>query len=91
MRAVIICTSHRGVFFGRTRQTNESILKTGIVNHLKGARMAIRWGTTRGVMQLAESGPTATSKVGAPADVGLNAVTSVFDVTAEAAALWDAA
>ncbi len=90
MRPVIICTKHRGVFYGQTEEPTESILKSETVN-LKGARMGIRWGTTNGIMQLAETGPTGNSKVGARADIGLNGVTAVFEVTKDAAAKWEAA
>ena len=90
MRPVIICTKHRGVFFGRTRKGDESILKSGLVS-LKGAKMAIYWGTTKGVMELAHTGPTAKSRISAPADIALRDVTAVFDVTEAAAGAWDAA
>lgn len=55
-RAVIVTTSHRGVFFGYTDA------KEGAeIIQLKRARMAIRFGTTRGLMQLAQTGPTPSS------------------------------
>lgn len=84
-RPVIICTSHRGVFFGFAADT------TGDVIHLRAAKMAIYWGTTRGVMELANLGPNPKSKVSLPADIEVRGVTSVFEVTAEAAAKWEAA
>lgn len=87
MRNVIICTKHRGVFFGKTRKSEDSILKSETVS-LKNARMAIYWGTTRGVVELAETGPTGNSRISATADIGLNGVTAVFSVTDEAAAKW---
>lgn len=89
-RPVIICTERRGVFFGRTAKPTDDILRDKVVE-LTGARMAIYFGTTRGVMQLAEAGPTEKSKVGAPANIGLNAVTAVFECTAQAAKRWEAA
>ena len=58
---------------------------------LKRAMMAIRWGTTRGVMQLAETGPTATSKISATADIDVRGVTAVFEVSAAAVKAWEAA
>jgi len=85
MRPVIICTVHKGVFFGFTESTDGDII------HLKGAKMAIYWGTTRGVMQLAATGPTSTSRVSLPADIEVRGVTAVFEVTEEAAAKWVAA
>lgn len=84
-RPVIVCTSHRGVFFGHAEDTDGDII------HLKGAKMAICWGTTRGVMELANTGPTSSSKISLPADIEVRGVTAVFEVTAVAAAKWEAA
>lgn len=82
-RPVIVTTSHRGVFFGYATDTK------GDVIHLKRARMAIYFGTTRGVMQLAESGPTGTSKISARADLELRSITAVMEVTEAAAKAWE--
>jgi len=84
-RPVIVCTSHKGVFFGHAKATD------GDVIHLTGAKMAIYWGTTRGVMQLAATGPTSTSKISLPADIEVRGVTAVFEVTPEAAEKWEQA
>jgi hypothetical protein len=84
-RPVIICTEHRGVFFGYATDT------TGDTVKLSRARMGIYWGTTRGVMELAETGPTPKSKISARADIEVRKVTAVFEVTPEAAAKWEAA
>jgi len=84
-RPVIVCTEHRGVFFGYAEDTN------GDRVHLKRARMAIYFGTQRGVMQLAETGPTSTSKISARADIDVRKVTAVFEVTPEAAKAWEEA
>lgn len=84
-RPVIICTEHRGVFFGYATDT------TGDTIHLRGARMAIRFGTTRGVMELAETGPTNSSKISARADIEVRKVTAVFEVTPDATAKWEKA
>lgn len=81
-RPVIVCTEHRGVFFGYARDTS------GDTIHLTDARMAIYWGTTRGVMELAEKGPNAKSRISAKADIELRKVTSVFEVSPEAEAAW---
>lgn len=81
--AVIVCTKHRGVFFGYTTDTR------GETIDLRSARMAIHWGTTKGVMQLAETGPTSSSKISARADIELRDITSVFKVTPEATKLWE--
>ena len=87
MKPVIICTEHRGVFFGYTDEDSREITKTKLVA-LKGAKMAIYFGTTKGVLELAHTGPTKTSKISSPADIELNAVTLVIDVTDQAADVW---
>lgn len=84
-RCVIVTTSFRGVYFG------ELVEQTGNECILENARMAIYWGTTRGVDQLAQSGPTSTSKTGALAPrVWLTGLTSVVDCTPEASEAWKA-
>lgn len=82
-RPVIVCTEYRGVFFGYSEDT------TGDVIRLKDARMAIKWGTTEGVMQLARTGPTSASKISVPADIEVRKITSVFEVAPEALAKWE--
>lgn len=83
-RPVIICTEHRGVFFGYASETS------GDTINLTDARMAIAFGTTKGVMQLAETGPTECSKISAKADIEVRKVTAVFEVSPEAKVKWDA-
>jgi len=85
MRPVIVCTVHRGVFFGFAESTDGDAIK------LKDARMAIYWGTDRGVMQLAETGPTDKSKISAKADIEVRGITAVFEVAPEALKAWEAA
>lgn len=85
---VVACTEHRGVFFG---YAEESALAPGWKDReirLKDARMAIAWGTTRGVMELAETGPTSSSRISARADIDLCKPTAFFRVTPEAEARW---
>lgn len=84
-RPVIICTEHRGVFFGYATDAS------GDTVHLTGAKMAIAFGTTRGVMELAHTGPTSKSKISAPADIEVRKVSAVFEVTPEAEEKWKAA
>lgn len=83
-RPVIVCTEYKGVFFGYATDTS------GDVIHLKRARMLIRFGTTRGLMQTAETGPTLQSKVSARADLEVRKITAVMEVTPDAAAVWEA-
>lgn len=84
-RPVIVTTEYRGVFFGYATDTS------GDVIHLKRARMAIRWGTTRGIMELAELGPNSSSKISAQADLELRKITSVMEVSEAATKKWEAA
>lgn len=84
-RPVIVCTEHRGVFFGYATETKGNDIE------LTRARMAITFGTTRGVMQLAETGPTEKSLISARADIDIRKVSAVFEVTNEAAEKWEAA
>jgi hypothetical protein len=84
-RPVIVCTEFKGVFFGYATNTS------GDVIHLRSARMAIYWGTTKGVMELAETGPTNKSKISARADIEVRKITGVFEVTATAAQKWEGA
>lgn len=84
-RPVIVCTEHRGVFFGYATDTR------GAEIELTKARMAINFGTSRGIMQLAETGPTPNSKISARADLQVRKVTAVFEVTPAATAAWEAA
>ena len=84
-RAVIVTTEHRGVFFGYATDTGGDKIQ------LRSARMAISFGTTRGLMELAETGPTSRSKISARADMEVRKVTAVFDVTAGATKAWEGA
>ena len=51
--------------------------------------MAIRWGTKRGVMQLANTGPTDDSLISEKADIpSLRDITAVFSITDKAWEKW---
>lgn len=85
-RPVIVTTEHRGVFFGYSSDTGGSEIK------LERARMAIGYGTTRGLLELAETGPTGRSKISARApSIDVRKVTAVIEVTPEAVEKWEAA
>ena len=80
---VIITTSFRGVYYGRL------VWKRGSECLLADARMAIYWGTQQGVDQLAATGPTPSSKLGAAVPlVRLFGLTSIALATEEAKAAW---
>ncbi len=84
-KPVIVTTEHRGVFYGNAPE-DTSISQETIT--LTGARMAIYWGTTKGLFELAHIGPNSSSRISAPADVQLNKVTAILDVTPEAVKAW---
>ena len=88
-KPVLVTTQHRGVFAGLV-PIDQDMFSRSLA--LKDAKMAIYWGTTKGVMQLASTGPTSSSKISAPADIpALQDITAIFDVTPEAWATWQAA
>ncbi len=84
-RPVIVCTEYKGVFFGYTTDTSGDVIR------LRAARMAIYWGTKRGVMELAEVGPNSNSKISARADIEVRKITAVFELTPAAVAAWESA
>jgi hypothetical protein len=88
-KPVLVTTSHRGVFAGLVPADQDMTARTVA---LGSAKMAIYWGTTKGVMQLAETGPTTKSRISAPADIpALHDITAIFDITPAAWAKWIAA
>jgi hypothetical protein len=86
MKAVLVTTAHKGVFGGLIPDDQDLTVK---LMPLKDARMAIRWGTTRGLMQLCDSGPTSSSLISAPADVPmLHDITAIFAISDKAWEKW---
>lgn len=87
MKALLITTKHRGVFYAEA-QSNADLTQSTLTD-LKNCRMAIRWNTTKGLMELAEDGPNEKSKISSPANIAvLHDVTAVFEVTEKAKAAW---
>ena len=85
-RAVIVTTTHRGVFFGYAENTDGDQIA------LKRARLCVYWSADlKGFMGLASSGPSASCKIGPPADITLRKITSVVEVSPEAVARWESA
>lgn len=85
-RAVMVTTSHRGVFFGYAGKTDGATIK------LRAARNCISWtASVKGFLGLASSGPDAQCKIGPAADIELRDITCVAEVTDAAAAKWEAA
>ena len=85
-RAVLVTTSHRGVFFGYATDTDGETIK------LRAARNCIYWpADNKGFMGLASMGPVKGARVGPAADIELRDITSVAEVTTAAVAAWEAA
>lgn len=86
MKQVLITTAHRGVFAGEIEDDQDLSARS---MPLKNAKMAIQWGTTKGIHELAHTGPTSRSKISLPADIGmLNDITAIFLITPEAWNKW---
>lgn len=84
-RPVLVTTEYKGVFFGYAEETCGDTIK------LKRARNCIYWpSSNEGFLGLASMGPQNGAKVGPRADIELRKVTSVSEVTPEAAAKWEA-
>ena len=85
-RAVVVTTSHRGVFFGYAIDTSGAIIK------LRAARNCLYWPSTqKGFIGLAANGPVSGARIGPSADIELRDITSVSICTPEAVKAWEAA
>jgi hypothetical protein len=85
-RAVLVTTEYRGVFFGYATDTSGDTIK------LRAARNCIYWSAdVKGFLGLASAGPTASCKIGPPANIELRKITCVAEVTPGAATAWEAA
>jgi hypothetical protein len=87
---VMVTTAHRGVFFGYVPGDQSREVKT---ISLARARMCVYWSAEmRGIMGLASTGPQRGCKIGpAVPSIALSEVTSVIEVSPEAAAKWEEA
>ena len=86
MKPILVTTEHRGVFAGLVLDNQDLDART---MRLEDARCAIYWGTTKGVVQLAHTGPTGTSRIGSPATLeALHDITAVWAITPEAWEKW---
>jgi hypothetical protein len=85
-RAVLVTTSHRGVFFGYATDTDGAIIK------LRAARNCIYWAANqKGFLGLASTGPLKGARIGPAADLELRDITSVAACTPEAVEAWEKA
>lgn len=88
LKAVLVTTEFRGVFFGYTKSGVAPDNSIALIN----ARCAIRWATTGGFLELSSKGPSRNSKIGSRTPkIILYKITSIADVTAEAVAQWEKA
>ena len=86
-RAVIVTTTHRGVFFGYTSDPADADKV-----RLRRCRMAVRWSRdVKGVLGLAAAGPTSGCRISPAADLCLRDITCVMECTAEAICAWEGA
>jgi hypothetical protein len=84
--AVVVTTSHRGLFFGYATETDGAVIR------LRAARNCIYWSSdVRGFLGLASSGPTKTCKIGPSADIELRDITCVAKCSPEAVIAWEKA
>jgi len=83
-RLVLVTTQYRGVFVGYATDTSGDRI------NLRDARMAIRWRTKRGLMELCEIGPPRDALISCRADIEIRAITGVFEVSDAAKAVWEA-
>ncbi len=87
VKHVLITTARRGVWYAQVDEQKD--LTPTTLTDLKNCMMAIKWGTTKGLQQLCNTGPTDSSKISAPADIPvLHDVTAVFSITDKAAEKW---
>jgi hypothetical protein len=85
-RAVLVTTSHRGVFFGYATDT------AGAMIALRAARNCIYWpAENKGFMGLASMGPLKGARVGPAADIELRDITLVAECTTAAVQAWESA
>ena len=85
-RAVLVTTSHRGVFFGYAEETSGAMIK------LRAARNCISWSAkSRGFLGLASDGPDSSCRVGPAVDIELRDITCVGECTDKAVAAWEEA
>ena len=87
MKAVLITTEFRGVFFGYIEEGQESQVSM----KLKDARNVLYWDSSvKGFMGLASTGPSRECRVGLKVpEITLYKITSVVACTPEAIEKWE--
>jgi len=86
MKALVVTTDKRGVFFGYGETSMPEI-------KLERARMCVYWSEdVKGVLGLAATGPTKGCRITAQVpSISLNGVTAVMEASDAAAAAWEQA
>lgn len=85
-RAVLVTTTHKGVFFGYATKTDGATIK------LRGARNCIYWSSdVKGFIGLAATGPSNNCKIGPSADIELRDITCVAECSPDAVTAWEGA
>lgn len=81
---LVVTTEHKGVFFGYGKPTSNKTIR------IEQAQMCVYWSQdVHGIVGLAANGPTKDCRIGPPAPaITLQGVTSVMEVSDEAAAKW---
>ena len=87
-KPVVVCTEHRGVFFGYVPK-DQNVEASRIT--LSKARMCVYWSQdVRGVLGLAGNGPTPSCRIGpAVPAISLNGVTAVMSASGTATIAWE--
>ena len=85
LRPVLVTTEYRGVFFGYADDTSGDNIT------LTNARNCIYWSSANGGFGgLASEGPANGARIGARVDkIDLRKITSVSEVSADAASRWE--
>ena len=84
-RAVLVTTTHRGVFFGYAEETAGQTIK------LRAARNCLWWpAENKGFLGLASVGPVKGARVGPSADIELRDITCVAECSPAAVKAWEA-
>jgi len=85
-KAVLVTTTHRGVFFGYATDIDGETIA------LRAGRNCLYWSAdVKGFAGLAATGPNKSCRVGPAVDIQLRNITSVSLVSDEAVKAWEAA
>lgn len=85
-RAVLVTTTHKGVFFGYATETDGNTIA------LRSARNCIYWpAENKGFLGLASEGPAKGARVGPAADIEIRDITCVAECTDAAVKAWEQA